>query len=440
MSNIDSRRDEAKSHAKQNDHEGARRIWADLWARDDRDLWDARGLAQALRKLGRIEESIQVCDQALAVDGTFQPVLGILSWNLRDLHIKPAIDAAEREIRDDVVERILALRESTPDPYDPFAGFTACLLDIAKADLKSESPSRVDRAVDLLRRLDPSKLDPASGSVDGRSLPGYRQRWYSSMTKALELGESWQGVIDQVDQALRDSDVVWISNGDSWLVYRRAKARAELNRFSESVDDLRSVVARLDEWYVHDLLAHCTWQSGDPAGALPIAVRAARAAVSSRRDVEFKVNLFKRVGMLLLELGRADQSRPMLMLTAAIRAEQEWPADNELPSLLRSAGVELDDRTPLDPARHEVERVLTTLEAEIDPPLMGEVTKLLPQGKSGFILDEQGSSRYFSAKDCLFHESELREGLPVRFRPSTSFDRKKGQDSPSATDIRRDDR
>ena len=436
MSDIRARRVEAKSRADDDDHQSAIEIWAELWAVEVKDLWDARGLAHSLRKLGRTNEAMIVCEEALAIDPRFQPVLGVLSWCLWELHIKAEDREQGKHIPDNVVDRILAVRGAAGDPYDRYWAFTKCLLDIAKHDIKSKSSTRRDRAIRVLRHLDPARLSGETERFNGRDLPGFRQRWYSLLSKALEDSEDWSAVIDVVEAALSDSAVSWVNEGDAWLDYRRAKALAGSGRFAEAIADLAPLRAKLDQWYVHDLLAQCMASEGDVDSALPVALRACSLALAVDGDIEFKVNVFKNLGVLLIRSGRQEQAGPMLVLAAAIRRDQAWPNDNELPELLRAARVAPDELTPLNAARAQAESAFAKLEDEFDPALRGEVRKVLTGGKSGFILDADGISRFFSARDCRFDSSRLREGLAVDFKRSTSFDRKKRRNSPSAIDIR----
>jgi hypothetical protein len=87
-------------------------------------------------------------------------------------------------------------------------------------------------------------------------------------------------------------------------------------------------------------------------------------------------------------------------------------------------------------SQREIKKALSALVNELDPPLHGKVTAILPSGKSGFIKDENDIDRFFGGRDITFPIERLQVGLLVTFQATTSFDKKKNRDTPAAMDVR----
>ena len=179
MSGPSNIREEAKSAAQSGNYEKAAELYGGLWHSEDPNVWDARGLANALRKSNQYEDALQVCRDALSKEPGFGPVASEFSWVFWQLHIKQAKKPVSRSL----VDEFLEVRNSVDDPYDKYSAFSRALLDLSKIELEANNPSL---ALEYAEHLDSAKLDPSTNLYNDKTLPGPRQSYYTIVGKALK--------------------------------------------------------------------------------------------------------------------------------------------------------------------------------------------------------------------------------------------------------------
>ena len=416
--------DAAKAAAKAGDMAKAEVLYRELWSSENKNVWDARGLINALRKQDRFEDAITVGREALEIDPRFDPVLGELSWAIWQSAVKPE----EGRVNDAVVEEVVRLREASQDPYSQYAAFTRCLLDIAKRDLEHNDAARADRLTAL---LDAARLDGATNRFDGKTLPGDRQRLYTLRGKALKAMSKWQDLERHGNAVAMDTSIRWANDGDVWIERWRIESIFQLGRIEEAFEATTALLKRFDEWYVHADLARYLYLLDRKDEALVEILKAA----NGQGPFDFKVNAFKLLAGLLEAMGRPELAGPFAQATISIRSDKGWPADVEVAAICDRIGWTPSDAN-LRAVQRDVGEALAALVNEMDPPLRGEVKVVLPNGKSGFIVDENGVDRFFGAREVTFPSGRLTVGLRVTFRPTKSFDKKKNRESDAAADVR----
>ena len=416
--------DAAKEAAKAGDLPRAELLYRELWSSENKNVWDARGLVNALRKQGRFDEAIVVGREALGIDPSFDPILGELSWAIWQSSIKPV----EQRINDVVVDEVVRLREASQDPYGQYVAFTRCLLDVSKRDVEHKDPGRADRLTAL---LDAARLDGATNRFDGKTLPGDRQRLYTLRSKTLKAMSRWQDLERHGNAVAADTSIRWANDGDVWIERWRIEAIFQLGRIEEAFQATTTLLKRFDEWYVHADLARYLYLLDRKDEALVEILKAA----NGQGPFDFKVNAFKLLAGLLEAMGRPELAGPFAQATISIRSDKGWPADVEVAAICDRIGWTPSDAN-LRAVQRDVGEALAALVNEMDPPLSGTVTTVLPSGKSGFIKDESGVDRFFGGRDITFSSDRLAVGLRVTFRPTKSFDKKKDRESDAATDLR----
>lgn len=121
-----------------------------------------------------------------------------------------------------------------------------------------------------------------------------------------------------------------------------------------------------------------------------------------------------------------------MAVALAIRAEEGWPVKGKLKEL-----AEFLEATP-SPSISEAIRTLTpiwqTRLDTLEPRLRGAITKVIADGKAGFVEAEDGASYYFRSSEL--HDEKPEAGLVVNFRTAPGFDQKKNQVTTNAVDLR----
>ena len=427
MSGPSNIREEAKSAAQSGNYEKAAELYGGLWHSEDPNVWDARGLANALRKSNQYEDALQVCRAALSKEPGFGPVASEFSWVFWQLHIKQAKKPVTRSL----VDEFLEVRNSVDDPYDKYSAFSRALLDLSKIELEANNPSL---ALEYAEHLDSAKLDPSTNLYNDKTLPGPRQSYYTIVGKALKADSNWHRLQKLSSDVRNDRQIRWANKGDSFIARWGIEARFHLGLIDDAIKLTKELLSRMDEWYVRADLAKYLAAGGHSKEALLESLKAAKA----HGPFEFKVNLFKQIASQLIAVERSESAAPFLQANICIRDGKGWPKDDEVWSMANQLSVDLDGPS-LPNVERQVKSTLDVLLEEFDPLLPGVIKTVLPNGKSGFLTDSSGSDRFFGVRDLKIRPSELSAGLKVRFRPTTSFDKKKNCQSPAATNIILDD-
>jgi len=116
-----------------------------------------------------------------------------------------------------------------------------------------------------------------------------------------------------------------------------------------------------------------------------------------------------------------------------IREEEEWKEDK------RFKDYKINDSIN-DLSKKEVINKLNTLWEQYKYAnqkfIKGEVKRVLPNGKSGFITDSTNISYYFQFKDFVKRISEVQIGQAVEFIATEKLDPKYNELKPNAVEIR----
>ena len=422
--NDQNKSDAARDAAQSGDFPLAESLYREFWSSENKNIWDARGLVNALRKQERFDEAIAVGREALEVDPRFDPILAELSWAIWQSRIKPA----EQRIDDAVVDEVVRLREASQDPYGQYVAFTRCLLDVAKRDVEQNDLARADR---LTAMLDAVCLDGGTNRFDGKTLPGDRQRLYTLRGKVLKAMAQWVELERHGNTVAGDTSICWANNGDVWIERWRILAVFEQGRIEEALQATMAILKRFDEWFVHADLARYLDLLDRKDEALVEILKAANA----QGPFHFKVNAFKLLAELLSATGQPELAGPFAQATISVRADKGWPVDDQVAALCNRIGW-VPSQADLREVQRDVREALAALVRELDPPMMGQIKTVLPNGESGFLKDKSGLDRFFGRRDIAFPSARLEVGLQVTFRPTKSFDKKKDRETDAATDVR----
>jgi hypothetical protein len=216
-----------------------------------------------------------------------------------------------------------------------------------------------------------------------------------------------------------------------WIERWRIQAVFEQGRIEEALQATMAILKRFDEWYVHADLARYLDRLDRKDEALVEILKSANA----QGPFDFKVNAFKLLAELLAAMGRPELAGPFVQATISIRADKGWPADDQVVALCERIGW-ISSGANLRAVQRDVREALAALVGEMDPPMMGQIKAVLPNGESGFLRDESGLDRFFGRRDIAFQSARLEVGLRVTFRPTKSFDKKKDRETDAATDVR----
>lgn len=251
-----------------------------------------------------------------------------------------------------------------------------------------------------------------------RHLASPREQWYNKKTKALVELKQYDECLTYIDQAFRNVKV-FHSNADHWLNYKRALCYYAQEKLDKAEETINSILSKYQHWCYYELLFDICVKKKDTSNALKYGAFCATADKVHKTRVKFYV----KYADFLDEIGNSYEAALHLKLTELIRVEESWkqlqlPNNYQYPEDI----IHMDKITVIRLLNNfwkkEKEKGVEFYEGVVD--------KLLLNGKSGFVKDNDGNSYYFNIRD--FDKRDFRsveEGKRVRFTLTERLDKKK---------------
>lgn len=243
-----------------------------------------------------------------------------------------------------------------------------------------------------------------------------QEKFFVIKTALLFKLKEYNNVIDGVNQAFTTIKE-FHETYDFSLKRNQAKAYRELNQTDQAIQIYLSLLSQKNEWYLHDELAEVFLKNNQLKEALICYIKAYLIYLP---DMSVKVSLMHRMAKAISkdypELGIA-----LYHHEASLRKTKSWPISDELAKLT------------VPPAKYntqELPNLLLTTLYTMTGSEKGTITKLLPNGKSGFV-----DQYFFHIKQFVGHPSKVKVGLKVEFVKMTGKD-KHGNPSKEAIYIR----
>lgn len=400
--------------------------YAQVWP--DGDPWTGWGFAYCLRKLGQLEEALDVIRQVYRLKSDFQHGRSLYAWILYNLHIKHAETPDQTFLK--AADAIIRLTKG--QEYEATSAFVITVLHVAKvwADYPRDS-----RVLEWLNKLDVGCLsaEPGRGTDERgreRELASKKEQYYSLMTHSLERLEKWEECLDVTSRAIIDCGVLHHDN-DIWFARRIALAKQKLGRPGEAVAELERLAERKQIALLHTDVAAAACDAGDKDRTFKHALRALKA----HQDIGFKLEAARLMAEVLWDQGKFEEARLHLCLCIAVRAEKGWKPSDDL--------TELSSKWGLQEGAQKVTTILQQLRTlwdnwteELAPRLSGTITKILPNGRAGFVRGDDHVDFYFDTRDWQERRSKPAEGIRVTFATKAGFDRKRQRSTTVACELR----
>jgi len=289
---------------------------------------------------------------------------------------------------------------------------------------------------DMLRYLDAVEPDTLSAECDHITLQDGRtieqasdmENWYKERSKLLLSLGKYEQCIECCDKALKRLPS-FHSNNDSWFRYRKAKALLALNNPEEARKYVKEIQARgLSHWVLTQMLYEMDINENQTDNAL---MHAGMCALSDPSH-EMRVRFYEDYADYLESEGYAEEAALHRQLVILLRKENEWGlTEKQLSWRIPEEIAALDKQKTL----LRLKKFWTGCRDKNLTWLSGTVTGMLPEGRSGFITDEQGKRYYFNSRDFENGRKHPEEGMKVRFSTMDKLDKSKGVIKTNAVNI-----
>ena len=399
-------REEAKRLREAGDHAGALALFLPIWEREHQP-WDGWGAAFCLRRLGRIDEAIEVCRAVVRLHSDHQPTRSLAAWCLRDRVRRGGQSGSQIAATIDSIERVLR-----PTPDGNYAHPSAYVRAILDASKHLEAAGDWATSAGLLMRLEAGRLERTPGHSGDTEFHSDFEQWALRLTKSLDRTQRWDELSDAAATALA-AGIRFHDGQELWVRFRQAKALHGLGRDREAWASLE----RIGQAHVavDSLRADVLVALGEPMKAKVLYAQALLAAT----DLGPMVNVLDRVADLL-GADDADAQRHR-QLALSVRAERGWGTN----------GAPATDES-VEQRRAELVGVWRGWLPEASC-LTGVIKTILPNGVAGFIRGDDGQDYYFPTKEL---RGDAKVGTRVEFEPYERWDAKKERMSPAARSVR----
>jgi tetratricopeptide (TPR) repeat protein len=372
--------EEAAMLRKQERYDEAISLVEPIWSKNRGTMtkWDCWNYALCLKKVGHIEQALEVCQHTHAVDASFRYNNNLYAWCIYETEIKgkQPSDVAHDEVKfTSSVHKIAQLTEQ--DQFSPYALAVTAFLRY----LNSKENIPFHLVIEWTDKLDPTQLNDSCITLEGhdgksREFASFKENWYAYRTKALEKLGQYEECLSLSREALDVFSEFHYGN-DIWFRWRIGKSLYSLGHLTEAIDELGAVLNFKKEWYVQDLLSQAYFDSGD----LDISLKYAAEAALNHGEHKNKYKLFLRMGEIFEMKGNLEVACRHVELAALAHSEQ--PTDR-VPNTLKDALTRLSLSEPSKTSLTKLYNLLRPTWQKIRlsdlPQATGFVSNLLPSG------------------------------------------------------------
>lgn len=254
------------------------------------------------------------------------------------------------------------------------------------------------------------------------------ESWFSKKTKCLEKQKEFEECIRFCDEGLSTVGT-FHNNNDIWFTHRKAICLFNLGRLTESKELALSLIkSHLRHWSFFQILYDIAAAENNTEEALKYAGCCALADHSHHMRVSFYTDY-------ATYLDQHDMSEAAMLhrqLVILIRNEHQW-------NLAKCEKWTISEEIR-NMEKQEILCRLTKFWQEYRDLgkkfIRGAIERILPNGKSGFVADEKGSTYYFQFRNAYCQSKYLTKGTEILFLLEDRLDRCKNQIKKTAVELK----
>lgn len=380
-------------------------------------------LAQRFKRENKIDESEEIYRefwQTNAEDfSEFDKTT--FAWILYNKYIKNNEDLDEILETAELICEVKTQQDQSEDSKYP-CPYTLTIIKVLEALNKNNDFAEV---VMWGEKINPDYLSTKASDFNGRKYPSNKEKYYSQMTKALLKLDDIDTCYEMSKEALQLDDLA----EDIWFKWRLGKCANELGEYDEAIEYLKDIITRKPDWYMKAALADSYYFKGDFENSLPYAIDAVLTPAPS----ESKVNVYSLIADLV-EDEYPEEALKNRYLEYSIRLNKEWSIEDRLTEQIEKAGLDTEN-TEYWKIEKELKPFWNGLRYKDQQPQYGIISKIYPNGKTGFIHGEDGEYYFFKKFDFKGNTEDFKEYTSVSFYIEMRLDKKKGEMKPNAVNI-----
>lgn len=397
--------------------------------------WDIWSYAHCLKKIGDLDKSIQITEEHIEFYPEFELLKNNLVWAYYDKYIRQFypddinnIESALNRIFDVNGQQVVDENNEIPCP------FTLGVFKVLKHFKKPNFNSFKIRY--WINKINPEKLSKLEQTIDQdgkkRELASDFENYYSYLIALLFEEKKYNDCIEAATYAIETIPKLHYSN-TKWFKRKMALCYFELGKLDRAEEILKSLGSgNNDKWFIDHELSIIYFEQEDYDKALKCGIKAAK----SFGEDSMKVKLYTHLARIFYKLDNLDYSKVHAELVIAIKQDNGQKLNFNQEKIVSFFSLNKESAINTRDQKRSVEKIWNSILFEGQEKHYGVITKILPNGKSGFILaDNNKDSYFFSFRSIKGNKRFAEEGKKVSFYLKEGFDKKKNVKTMNATEI-----
>lgn len=397
--------------------------------------WDIWGYAYSLKKIGNLDKSIEISEKHLSEYNDFDNIKNNLVWSYFDKYIRnfDTSNINKIEIALNRIFEINGQQDVTKQNQIP-CPFTIGAFRVLKYYKKpSFNVTKVRYWID---KIAPNKLSQEEQTIDTngteRKLASDFEDYYSFLITLLFNEAKYLECIETAEYALENIKQLHYDNS-IWFKRRIALCYVELGDSDKAEEILKSLDrGKGEKWFIEYELSKIYFDQDNFEKSMDFALKSAKNV----GDDLMKVNLYTHLARIFYKENKIEYAKSHAKLVIAIKQANDSRLDAEQEKLASFFKLNREELIDFRNQKHIVEKIWNELIYGAQEKLKGVISKILPNGKSGFIQPNEGNHSYFFKFNSVKAKPQyIQEGKKVNFYVTESFDKKKNKKSFEAVEI-----
>ncbi|MBN1969671.1 MAG: hypothetical protein JW870_09915 [Candidatus Delongbacteria bacterium] len=397
--------------------------------------WDIWGYVYSLKKTGNLDKSIEISENHISEYNDFENIANNLTWAYFDKYIR-TFESSEIDNIERALDRIFEIngQQAITEQNTIPCPFTIGVFKVLKHYKRPNFNTYKIRY--WIDKIDPEKLSQREQVIDlngkERKLASDFENYYSFLINLLFNEGKYSECIEKAEYALENINQLHYDNS-IWFKRRIALCHVELGDSEKAEEILKSLdKGKGEKWFIEYELSKIYFEQENFEKSLDFALKAAK----NFGDDLMKVNLYTHLARILYKQNKLEDSKSHAELVIAIKQANDSRLDAGQQKLASFFKLNIEETIDLRNQKRSVEKIWNEIIYGTQEKLRGTITKILPNGKSGFIKAENGKDSYFFRFNSVKTRKEfIQEGKKVNFLITESFDKKKNKKSFEAVEI-----
>ena len=401
------------------------------------ELWDVQQYANCLKRLNKIDEAEQVCENIYTeLNGTesvqqqnraFVYIENLYAWILNDKYVR-TVTQTDYQYTEIVLDKLSLLYKLLQDTKATKPSFSYCVLTVLKQLHKDNENIDSKKSLELLNLITPSELTAEAkvftdSTGKTREFASPKEDYYKLKSDFLLDEKQYEDCIICCNEAMETLERLHYDNG-VWFSRKIANSLGGLGNIEGAINNLEKLTTVSDKWFLLYEIGKYYLQLNNLDEALTYMLR----AVCTKDPERMKVSLIESIGDLLTEIGDKSFAQDNYNYARQIRQNNDWSVAYSLQGKIKEEK---------EVASKDIKKKWIQKLYQISGSKRGKVIKLF-NGKGGFIQADQ--SYYFRFKNFFGKSDLLKIDDCVEFIVVNSYDKKRQigtKEAAAITPIRR---